>query len=103
CLTRLPRVKQKRHRSTCPPRSCSGNARAVIAHILLPKDYVRLQLTGEYATDKAGAAGTQLFDVRQRDWSDEVVAALGINRAWLPETFEGTPSADFMATATAVG
>ncbi|MDA0243481.1 MAG: xylulokinase [Chloroflexi bacterium] len=61
-----------------------------IAHILLPKDYVRLQLTGEYATDKAGASGTQLFDIGQRDWSDEVVAALGIDRAWLPQTFEGT-------------
>ena len=61
-----------------------------IAHILLPKDYVRLQLTGDYATDKAGASGTQLFDIGQRDWSDEVVAALGIDRAWLPPTFEGT-------------
>lgn len=61
-----------------------------IAHILLPKDYVRLQLTGEYATDKAGGAGTQLFDLRQRDWSQEVVAKLGIDPAWLPKSFEGT-------------
>jgi xylulokinase len=61
-----------------------------IAHILLPKDYVRLQLTGEYATDKAGGAGTQLFDLRQRDWSQEVVAKLGIDPAWLPQSFEGT-------------
>ncbi len=61
-----------------------------IAHILLPKDYVRYKLTSELATDKAGGAGTQLFDVRQRDWSDEVVGKLGINPAWLPQTFEGT-------------
>lgn len=61
-----------------------------IAHILLPKDYVRLQLTGEYATDKAGGAGTQLFDLHQRDWSQEVVAKLGIDPAWLPKSFEGT-------------
>ncbi|MCP4415863.1 MAG: xylulokinase [Chloroflexi bacterium] len=61
-----------------------------IAHILLPKDYVRLQLTGEYATDKAGGAGTQLFDLRQRDWSEEVVGKLGIDPTWLPQTFEGT-------------
>lgn len=61
-----------------------------IAHILLPKDYVRLQLTGEYATDKAGASGTQLFDIEQREWSGEVVSALGIDPAWLPRTFEGT-------------
>lgn len=72
-----------------------------IAHILLPKDYVRLQLTGKYATDKAGAAGTQLFDVRQRDWSDEVVAALDINRAWLPETFEGTAVTGHLSPAAA--
>ena len=63
---------------------------AQIAHILLPKDYVRYRLTGEFASDKAGGAGTQLFDVRQRDWSSELVAALGIDPAWLPQTFEGT-------------
>lgn len=61
-----------------------------IAHILLPKDYVRFKLTGEYAMDKAGGAGTQLFNVRQRDWSVEVVTALGIDADWLPPTFEGT-------------
>ena len=61
-----------------------------VRQILLPKDYVRFMLTGEYATDKAGAAGTQLFDVRQRDWSVEVIEALEIDAAWLPPTFEGT-------------
>ncbi|MDY0020005.1 MAG: FGGY family carbohydrate kinase, partial [Anaerolineae bacterium] len=59
------------------------------AHVLLPKDYVRYRLTGEYATDKAGAAGTVLFDVRARDWSPEVLAALDIPAAWLPKTHEG--------------
>ncbi|MBP7962817.1 MAG: xylulokinase [Caldilineaceae bacterium] len=58
-------------------------------HILLPKDFVRLRLTGDYATDKAGAAGTQLFDVAQRDWSPEVLAALEIPAAYLPKTYEG--------------
>ncbi|WP_420641726.1 xylulokinase [Candidatus Leptofilum sp.] len=61
-----------------------------IAHILLPKDYVRYKLTDGFATDKAGAAGSQLFDVRQRDWSAEVVSKLGIDPTWLPKTFEGT-------------
>jgi len=60
-----------------------------IEHILLPKDYVRFKLTGEYAADKAGGSGTVLFDVRERDWSHTVVEALGINPAWLPPTFEG--------------
>lgn len=72
-----------------------------IAHILLPKDYVRLQLTGDYATDKAGASGTQLFNVGQRDWSDEVVAALGIDSAWLPPTFEGTAVTGTLSPAAA--
>ncbi|RME98569.1 MAG: xylulokinase, partial [Chloroflexi bacterium] len=52
---------------------------AKIQQILLPKDYVRFKLTGQYATDKAGGAGTLLFDVEKRDWSAEVVQALGIN------------------------
>ncbi len=72
-----------------------------IAHILLPKDYVRYRLTGVFATDKAGGAGTQLFDVRQRDWSDEVVTALGINPSWLPPTFEGTAVTGHLSAAAA--
>ena len=59
-------------------------------HVLLPKDYVRLKLTGEYAMDKADGAGTVLFDLKKRDWSDEVLSALDIPRAWMPKTFEGT-------------
>lgn len=59
------------------------------AHILLPKDYVRFRLTGEYATDKAGGAGTLLFDLEARDWSTEVVEALEIPETWLPPTYEG--------------
>jgi len=59
------------------------------AHILLPKDYLRYRLTGDFAADKADSAGTLLFDLVARDWSAEVVAALGIDPAWLPRTFEG--------------
>jgi xylulokinase len=63
---------------------------AKVAKILLPKDYVRYRLTGEYALDRAGGAGTLLFDIRQRTWSEEVAKALGIDMEWLPPTFEGT-------------
>jgi xylulokinase len=59
------------------------------AHILLPKDYIRYRLTGEYGCDKAGGAGTILFDLEKRDWSPEVLEALEIPREWLPPTFEG--------------
>jgi xylulokinase len=58
-------------------------------HVLLPKDYVRYRLTGEYAMDKADGAGTVLFDLAQRDWSEEVLAALEIPFSWMPKTFEG--------------
>jgi len=59
-------------------------------HILLPKDYVRYRLTDTYALDKADGSGTILFDLRARDWSPEMLAALDIPPAWLPRTYEGT-------------
>ena len=59
-------------------------------HVLLPKDYIRYKLTGDYALDKADGAGTVLFDLRTRDWSEEILSALDIPRAWMPRTFEGT-------------
>ncbi|HEY0443815.1 MAG TPA: xylulokinase, partial [Candidatus Limnocylindrales bacterium] len=60
-----------------------------IARVLLPKDYVRLRLTGVAATDVADGAGTVLFDLARRTWSPEIVGALGIDPRWLPETLEG--------------
>lgn len=59
------------------------------AHILLPKDYIRYRLTGDYAMDKADGSGSLLFDLAARDWSGEVAASLDIPRAWLPPTYEG--------------
>lgn len=61
---------------------------AKIAHICLPKDYVRLKLTGELAIDVADASGTLLFDVAARRWSDELLAALDIPAQWLPRVLE---------------
>ncbi|MBN2303841.1 MAG: xylulokinase, partial [Anaerolineae bacterium] len=49
---------------------------AKIAHVLLPKDYIRFKLTGDYATDMAGAAGTVLLDNLKRQWSQEVLEKL---------------------------
>ncbi|HYZ06073.1 MAG TPA: xylulokinase [Rubrobacter sp.] len=63
-----------------------------ISHVLLPKDYVRLQLTGEYATDASDAAGTLLLDMRARDWSAEILDALEIPQGWMPEVYEGPES-----------
>lgn len=59
------------------------------AQVLLPKDYIRYKLTGAYATDMAGAAGTLLLDVKTRDWSADILRALDIPAEWLPPTHEG--------------
>src|SRR5262249_46744772 len=59
-----------------------------IEAILLPKDYVRLRLTGEAATGAGGAAGTLMFDVAQRTWSAKVLDALDLDPAWLPRVYE---------------
>src|SRR5829696_9111595 len=61
---------------------------ARIARIMLPKDYVRLRLCGEHAIVMADASGTLLLDVAGRRWSDEVLDALEIERAWLPRLLE---------------
>jgi xylulokinase len=63
-----------------------------VARVLLPKDYVRLRLTGEYATDASDAAGTLLLDVRERDWSAEILDALEIPLKWMPTVYEGPES-----------
>jgi xylulokinase len=59
-----------------------------IHQVLLPKDYVRLKLCGEYAQDVSDASGTLLFDVGARDWSAEVATALEIPLDWLPPALE---------------
>ena len=71
------------------------------AHLLLPKDFVRLRLTGDHAIDKADAAGTLLLDLAAREWSDEVLAALELDPAWLPPTFEGPMPTGTLSVAAA--
>jgi len=57
-------------------------------HILLPKDYIRYMLTGVFATEVSDASGMQLLDVPGRCWSDELLAALGIEKSLLAEVYE---------------
>jgi xylulokinase len=80
-------------------------AYARVRRVLLPKDYVRLRLTGEYATDVSDASGTLLLDLRRRTWSDEMLDALEIPRGWLPSVFESpqVPGAISDGAATATG
>jgi xylulokinase len=58
--------------------------------VLLPKDYVRLRMTGEKASDMSDSAGTLWLDVQKRDWSDELLAATGLTRDQMPRLFEGS-------------
>mgnify|MGYP002715435241 CR=1 FL=1 len=57
-------------------------------HILLPKDYLRFILTGDYATEVSDASGMQLLDVPNRCWSDEILSILEIDKAYLPKVYE---------------
>lgn len=68
------------------------------SQILLPKDYVRYRLTGEYAIDAGDASGTNLLDLRSRDWSDEILRGLDIPRELLPKVYE---SCDVVGQITA--
>lgn len=58
------------------------------SHILLPKDYIRYMLTGEFATEVSDASGMQLMNVGKRDWSDEILDPLGIDRSLLGKMYE---------------
>ncbi|KAF0815410.1 Xylulose kinase [Andreprevotia sp. IGB-42] len=59
------------------------------AKVLLPKDYLRYRLTGDYATDLSDAAGTMWLDVGKRDWNDALLAATGLSRSHMPQLYEG--------------
>ena len=61
---------------------------ARVRKVLLPKDYIRFQLTGEYATEVSDASGTALFNVKKRVWADEMLDAIGIPRDWMPRCYE---------------
>lgn len=63
---------------------------ASVRKVLLPKDYVRFKLTGEFATDVSDASGTALFDVANRKWSAEMVSALGLDFSILPKAYESS-------------
>ncbi|MBK8022054.1 MAG: xylulokinase [Chloroflexi bacterium] len=71
------------------------------AHLLLPKDYLRYKLTGEYVMDVSDASGTSLLDVANRRWSSEVAAALEIPESWLPRLAEGPEVTGVVSAAAA--
>lgn len=63
---------------------------AKIAKVLLPKDYLRLWLIGDYVSDMSDASGTSWLDVGKRDWSDELLGATDLRRSQMPRLVEGS-------------
>lgn len=61
-----------------------------VAKVLLPKDYLRLWLTGEHVAEMSDAAGTSWLDTARRDWSDELLAATDLGRSHMPRLVEGS-------------
>ena len=76
---------------------------ARVRKMLLPKDYVRFRLTGEFATEVSDASGTALFDVVRREWSANMIDRLGLDRSILPECHESVDvSSEISASAASL-
>lgn len=71
------------------------------ARVLLPKDYLRLRMTGDAVSDMSDAAGTLWLDVARRDWSDAMLAACNLDRRHMPRLVEGTEPAGALREAVA--
>ena len=72
-----------------------------IVKVLLPKDYIQYRLTGRFASEMSDAAGTLWLDPARRDWSEELLAATGLNRSHMPELFEGCDPVGELTTEAA--
>jgi len=72
-----------------------------VAKILLPKDYLRYQLSGKFFTDVSDASGMSLLDVAKRRWSDEMLRACKVPRAWLAEVTESPVASAKVSVAAA--
>ena len=72
-----------------------------VAKVLLPKDYVRLRMTGDHASDMSDSAGTFWLDVEKRQWSEELLAASGMRRDQMPKLHEGTEATGILTPAAA--
>lgn len=72
-----------------------------VEKVLLPKDYLRLRLSGNYASDMSDSSGTLWLDVGKRAWSDDLLAATGLKRSAMPELCEGNQSTGKLSASVA--
>lgn len=73
----------------------------VVRHVLLPKDYIRYRLTGEFATEVSDAAGTALLDVPKRTWSASMLDRIGLPASWFPKVYESPEPSGSITAAVA--
>ena len=74
---------------------------AKIAKVLLPKDYLRYRMTGDFASDMSDAAGTMWLDVAKRDWNEQLLSATGLTRQQMPALYEGSQITGHLSTELA--
>ena len=74
---------------------------AKVAKVLLPKDYLRFLMTGDFASDMSDSAGTLWLDVEQRQWSTPMLEACGLTEAQMPKLYEGTQITGYLNTELA--
>ncbi len=74
---------------------------AKVAKVLLPKDYIRLRMTGEYASDMSDASGTFWLDIAKRRWSDMLLNATDMSADQMPKLYEGTDATGRLTPAVA--
>jgi xylulokinase len=74
---------------------------AKVAKVLLPKDYMRFRMTGDYASDMSDSAGTYWLDVAKREWSPAMLAATHMRRDQMPDLFEGTDATGKLSAGVA--
>lgn len=67
-----------------------------VAKVLLPKDYLRYRMTGDFASDMSDSSGTMWMNTKKRDWSDELLAATGLTREHMPKLFEGSQITSYL-------
>jgi len=72
-----------------------------ISKVLLPKDYVRFLMSGDYASDKSDSSGTLWLNVSKRDWSDEILELTGLSRSHMPNLFEGSDATGVLTSKVA--
>jgi xylulokinase len=74
---------------------------AQVAKVLLPKDYIRFRMTGDYASDMSDSSGTYWLDIAKRDWSDKLLAAGSMSIDQMPKLYEGTDATGRLTAAVA--